>query len=302
MIWLALYRNFKTGLTNFWRNIWLSTAATLIMVITLMILTVTLLVLNLSNTTIKKVQERVDISVYFKSQTSESQILTIKSQLETLPQTASVTYISSQQALDIFKQRNANDPNIVASLGEFDQNPLPATLEVKAKSLDQYPILADALNNQQYAPYISKINFDDNRALIDRLSRVLNTVRNVGIGLLILFSFIAVLVIFNTIRLTIYNRREEVEIMRLVGATNWYIRWPFIIESTIYAFAATIVTLLLMIPVWHYIIPRIAGFFALSRAEVVGFGFFEIFLLQLAAALFLGIISSLIAIRRYLRV
>ena len=280
----------------------LSTAATLIMVVTLVILTVTALVFNLSSTTIKKVQERVDISVFFNQQIAESQIQSIQSDIQKLPQTASITYISAQQALDNFKQNNANNPAIIQSLGEFDQNPLPASLQIKAKQLDQYPIITQALSADKYKPFIAKINFDDNRAVIDRLSHLLKTVQTVGLGLVILFVIIAVLVIFNTIRLTIYNRREEVEIMRLVGATNWYIRWPFIMESILYAAAAAVITFLIMVPVWNYIIPRVAEFLGLPASQVVGFGFGEMFLMQLVIALLLGVFSSLIAIRRYLKV
>jgi len=272
------------------------------MVITLMILTVTLLVLNLSSTTIKKVQERVDISVFFNQNVTENQILTIKNDIQKLPQTDNVVYISAQQALDDFKQRNANNAAIIQSLAEFDQNPLPASLQIKAKQLDQYPQITAALSTDQYKPFISKINFDDNRQVIERLSHLLGTVKKIGLGLVILFAFIAILVIFNTIRLTIYNRREEVEIMRLVGATNWYIRWPFLMESILYAVAATIITFILMIPIWNYTIPRVALFLDLPASQVAGFGFGLMFSMQLATALLLGVISSFIAIRRYLKV
>jgi len=299
---LAIYRVFKNGLRNFWRNILLSTAATLIMVITLMILTVTAFVLNLSNTTIKKVQERVDVSAFFNQQVSEKQILSIKSDIEQLPETQSVTYISADQALADFKARNANNSAILDSLGEFDQNILPASLQVKAKSLDQYPQIEQALNADQYKPFISKVNFEDNRAVIDRLSHLLHTFKEIGLGLAALFCFIAILVIFNTIRLTIYNRREEVEIMRLVGATNWYIRWPFIIESILYSVFAAVITFVLLIPIWNYVIPSIGGFLGLPASQVVGFDLAEMFLAQLLLALVLGVLSSLFAIRKYLRV
>lgn len=299
---LSIFRIFKSGLRNFWRNIWLSTAATLIMVITLMILTVTALVLNLSNTTIKKVQERVDVSVFFNQAVSEKQILSIKQDVEALPETASVTYISAADALDAFKARNAGNQAIIESLGEFDQNILPASLQVKAKQLDQYPQIEQALSADKYKPFVSKINFEDNRTVIERLSKLLRIFKEVGLGLVALFCFIAILVIFNTIRLTIYNRREEVEIMRLVGATNWYIRWPFIMESILYSVTAAVITFLLMIPVFNYIVPSIAQFMGLPNSEVIGLSFGAMFLLQLAVGLVLGVFSSLIAIRRYLRV
>ncbi len=293
----------KNGFTNFFRNIWLSTAATLIMVITLAILTVALFLFSTSNVAIRNAQQRIDISVYFKQNVSEQQILSVKSDLEKNPEVAGINYVSAADAVKIFRQRNASNPQITQSLDQFTTSPLPATLQVKAKSLDQYSDISQIVSSDQYKQYVDHINFNDNRDIIDRISRLLGIAKSTGIGLVILFSFIAVIVIFNTIRLTIYNRKEEVEIMRLVGATNWYIRLPFIIESILYALIASIITMLLMLPIFSLLIPKINAYFELpSGSSVLGIGFGYIFLLQLGVALVLGIFSSLIAIRRYLKV
>ena len=301
---IAIYRAIKTGIVNYWRNVWLSATATLIMIVTLTILTVIMLLFSLTSFAVNNVQERVDISVYFQNQISEEQILVIKSDLEKLPEIGSVTYISSAQALELFKQRHANDPLIQESLSQLTENPLPPTLQVKAKELEQYPYIVNELNKSEYQQFIKDVNFEDNRVVIERLSRILDIVKKAGVTLAIIFAVIAILVIFNTIRLTIYNRREEVEIMRLVGATNWYIRWPFIIESMLYGVVATIVTMFLTIPVYQYIIPRMNTYLGVDPGTqgVVHFGLPVLFLIQLFVALFLGILSSMIAIRRYLKI
>ena len=230
--------------------------------------------------------------------------MVIKSDLEKLPEIGSVTYISSAQALELFKQRHANDPLIQESLSQLTENPLPPTLQVKAKELEQYPYIVNELNKSEYQQFIKDVNFEDNRVVIERLSRILDIVKKAGVTLAIIFAVIAILVIFNTIRLTIYNRREEVEIMRLVGATNWYIRWPFIIESMLYGVVATIVTMFLTIPVYQYIIPRMNTYLGVDPGTqgFVHFGLPVLFLIQLFVALFLGILSSMIAIRRYLKI
>lgn len=301
---LSIYRLFKNGLKNFYRNIWLSTAATLIMVITLLILTFTLLIFNLASVSISNVQQRVDVSAYFNNRTSEQQILKIKDDLTKIPEVASVDYISAQQALDSFKQKHANDPLITESLGELTENPLPASLEIKAKRLEDYQKIVQILGQDNYKIYIDKINFEDNRAVIERLSRILSGVKRFGVGLAIIFAFIAFMVIFNTIRLTIFNRREEVEIMRLVGATNWFIRGPFIIEAVLYAVAATIITGILMAPVFNYFVPKVNFYLGLNTTaqSFSVFGVGTLLLLQLLVALILGIGCSLFAIRRYLRI
>jgi cell division transport system permease protein len=271
------------------------------MVVTLIILIITALVVSMSIYAIKDVQQRVDVSIYFNTQTSEDQINQIKNQLEAQPQVAAVQYISAQAGLDAFKNHHANDQVIIKSLGELSSNPIPATLQVKAKDINQYDSIVQFVSQDQFKQYISKINYDDNRVIIQRLSKILSTIKDFGVTLAILFSLIAILVIFNTIRLTIYTRREEVEIMRLVGATDWYIRWPFIIESIMYAIIAVFITTILFFPLLHYVIPA----FNYYMGADISFKFINYWILfggELIVALFLGIVSSLIAIRKYLRI
>ena len=300
---IALYRAIKTGVINYWRNIWLSMTATLIMVVTLTILTVIMLLFSLTSFAVENIEGRVDISVYFRNNVSEEQILAVRDDLQQMPQVESINYISQEQALEVFKQRHANDP-LLESLDELSENPLPATLNVKAEDLDQYPQIVAELEKSEYQQFVEDVSYEDNQLLIERISRILSTTRQVGFTLVAVFSLIAFLVIFNTIRLTIYNRREEVEIMRLVGATNWYIRWPFIIESMLYGIVGSIITILLMIPVYRFIIPDMNQYLGLA-AETQGFVQYNLpilFLMQLAVALVLGVFSSMIAIRRYLRI
>ena len=144
----------------------------------------------------------------------------------------------------------------------MDENPLLATLRVQAKNLENYPKLSENISTGQFSAFIDHLNYNDNREVIDKLTKVLKIVVSVGIGLIAIFSAIAVLVLFNTLRLTIYNRREEVEIMRLVGATNWYIRGPFVAESIMYSLAATVVTAVLLIRFIPEFCPRLQGFWA----------------------------------------
>lgn len=298
-------RIIRTSIINFWRNIWLSTAATLVMTITLVILTITMLFLNMTNYIIKSVQEKVDVSVYFKNQVSEQQILAVKDQIERMPEVTSVKYISAAEGQRIFRERHINSQDIIAALNELD-NPIPATVQVKTRQLKDYAAVTERLKDQQYKIYIDKISFDDtnNRAVIERMNKIIDIAKKVGIVLAIIFSFLSIVVIFNTIRLTIFNRREEVEIMRLVGATNWYIRWPFIIESIFYAVAASVITFFLMLPLHNYILPRVSSYLGdpTSVSAINPYNLGLLFLMQLAVALALGVFSSFIAIRRYLKV
>lgn len=292
------------GLTNFRRNLWLAGASTLIMTITLIILSVLSLLFVITNSSVSTIKERVDISAYFKNGLAESQIQVVKDQLEEDSRIAEVRYVSADEALAKFKANHNNDPLLLESVGELNENPLPATLQIKAKNLEDYPAVADLLNSDKYRSSIEKVNFEDNRTLIARLNNLLKFIITVGIILIGVFSAIAVLVIFNTITLTIYNRKEEVEIMRFVGATNWYIRGPFIVEAILYSVLATIITSALIFPVYTNLLPKISNYLTPAGDTFNGniAIFIGLIIIQLAIAFTLSIISSLLAMRKYLRV
>ena len=301
---IAFFRIIKTGFVNFWRNLWLSAAATMVMTVTLIIIAILFLMFALTSYSIKTIQNTVDISVYFKIGLVEDKILSIKQTIEADPRVKEVTYISSEQALENFKQQHANDPTIQASLNELSDNPLPATLHVKANNLNDYPAINQELNGDQYKDFISKVNYEDNRLIIDRLNQILKFIVTFGLGLLIVFSLIAILVIFNTITLTIYNRKEEVEIMRLVGATNWYIRGPFLVESILYTIFSTAITAGLLIPIFTKVLPKISEYVnpQLSLLHTNLFNYWYVIVMLFLISLILSVISTMMAIRKYLRI
>lgn len=304
MSFVSFFRIIKMGLMNFRRNLWLAAASTLIMTITLIILSVLSLLFVITSSSVHTIQERVDISAYFKNGLAESQIFVVRDQLKQDTRIAEVRYVSAEEALAQFKETHKNDELITDAVGELNENPLPATLQIKAKNLDDYPAIAETLNSDKYQSSIEEVNFEDNRVLISRLNNLLKFIITFGIILIAVFSSIAVLVIFNTITLTIYNRREEVEIMRLVGATNWYIRGPFIMEALIYSLAATIITSALLFPVYSGVLPKISQYLTSSGYTFDGnlSLFAALVLAQLVIAFILSTISSLLAMRRYLRV
>lgn len=304
MNFVSFFRIIRMGFTNFRRNLWLASASTLIMTITLIILSVLSLLFVITNSSVKTIQERVDISAYFKNGLAESQILTLREQLKQDSRIEEVRYVSAEEALSQFKETHKNDALLIESVGELNENPLPATLQIKAKNLEDYPAIADTLNSDKYQSAIEKVNFEDNRVLIERLNNLLKFIITIGIILIAVFSSIAVLVIFNTITLTIYNRREEVEIMRLVGATNWYIRGPFMIEAILYSVIATVVTSILIFPIYNTLLPKVSQYLTASGYTFNGdLGvFFGLILVQLVIAFTLSAISSLLAMRKYLRV
>lgn len=301
---IGFFRIIKSGFVNFWRNLWLSTAATMVMTITLVIFGVLFLMFALTSYSIKTIQNTVDVSVYFKIGLAETQIMSLKKDIETDPKVKETSYTSAAQALEDFKTKHQGDASLLGSLNELTENPLPATLHIKAATLDDYPAIATSLGADKYKDFIIKVNFEDNRMIIERLGRILKFIITFGLGLIAVFSLIAILVIFNTITLTIYNRKEEVEIMRLVGATNWYIRGPFLIEALLYSVFSTVATALLFIPVFSKVMPKITQYVN-PQVTLYGqnvFNYWYLVLMMLAVSIILSMFTTMVAIRKYLRV
>ncbi len=302
MLLLTLRRTFYSGFTHFRRNGWLSFAVISIISLTLLIIS-TLIVLSIAaNLVIKSVQDKVDISVYFKSDVEESRIMEFRSTVLQYKEVKSADYISKDRALAEFKSKNADNPVIMQSIDAIGDNPLNASVNIKAVTPDKYDVIATAVQNSAYKDDISRINYAKNKIVIERLNNVLSTTRKVGATLAALFSLIAILITFNAIRITIYAHRQEIEIMRLVGASNPYIRMPFIFEGIIYGAASAIIVMLILFPIIKIAAPFIAGAVSVKDVQTNFMHYFWlIFLVQLITGIALGTISSLIAIRRYLK-
>lgn len=269
--------------------------------VTLIILTGLLLVLGMISYSLTEIKDRVDVSVYLKTSTAEGDALALKAKILENDRVEKIDYISGDDALAAFKRRHAGDEALIASLSELPENPLSPTLRVKAKDLSEYPMLVEQLQTIEGNDIITKVNFEDNKLLIDRLSRMLTITATGGAGLLLAFALLAILVNFNTVALAIYHRREEVEIMRLVGATNWYIRGPFLVEALIYSALATIITSFAVVPLYLNALPRLASAFGLDPNFTGFFTLPRLILMQLVLALIISSTASLLAIRKYLK-
>lgn len=297
-------RVLKFGAENFWRNIWLSVATTLIMIVTLFIIT-TIVILNLlANVAIDQVQKKVDLTVYFKTTAQEDRILEVRSQVQNLNNVETVRFVSKDDALAQFKKAHQDDELILKSLEELDENPLEASLVVKAIRTEDYEGISDFLSSDRFSDVIGKVDFQENKDVIDRLVRIANTIRKGGLAVGGAFVVIAILVVFNTVRLAIYTHKEEIGIMKLVGATNWFIRGPFLLEGVFYGIIGAAITLAMLYPILNAANPKITAFFDGQSFDMVQF--FSQNLLWIAGGMvalgiLLGIISSSIAVGRYLR-
>lgn len=293
-------RVIKIGYLSFRRNGWLSTATILVIVLVLFVLGNLVFLGAFANTVLDNFESKIDISVYFTGDAPEEGIFQVKSEVAGLPDVSEVTYVSKEEALALFRERHKANALIADALEELGDNPLAASLNIRARDPSSYGAISEFLLQKNY-PLVDKVNYFENQAVIDRLSSIMSTVRGSGALLALFLAFVAILVAFNTVRLAIYTLREEVGIMRLVGATQWFIRGPFLISGMIYGVIAASVTTLAFFPLTWLAAPKLAILvpdFNLFQYFISNFA--EFFAILLFTGVALGTISSFIAIRRYL--
>ena len=290
----------RAGWLGFWRNAWLSAATIIVMTLVLFVVGNLVFLGALSHTVLRSLESKIDVSVYFTPDAPEQEILTLKREMEARPDVKEVSYISRDSALASFRERHKDSALIVGALDELDDNPLQASVNIKAADSSQYGAISDFLAEKK-SPIVSKINYFENQDVIDRLSSIVGSVRGAGAVLTIFLAFVAVLVAFNTIRMAIYTVREEIKIMRLVGASRWFIRGPFLVTGLLYGAAAGALITLAFLPLTWLAAPKLL----LLVPDFNLFRYFisnglEFFLIMLGAGIFLGVVSSLITVRRYL--
>ncbi len=302
-MWITFKRIIKSGLQSFWRNGWLSTATISVMVLTLVVISILLMTNLTASAVLLNLQNKIDVSVYFKLEAQEEDVLVVKSQLEKLNEVERVEYISREQALDNFREKHKDNPYLIQGLQELGENPLEASLNIKAREASQYEAIGQFLEGIYYTNIIDKVDYKQNKEMIDRLSSIIANIKIAGLTLSGILALIVILVTFNAIRLAIYSSRDEIKIMRLVGANNWFIRGPFIVEGVLYGIISSLITLGILYPVFWFVSPKISGFLPIEDL----FSYFQanslaLLALLLGAGIVLGIFSSFIAVRKYLRV
>lgn len=302
-MFLVIARTFKESLSNFVRNGWLSIAAVSVLLLSLFIIGILFMVTKVSNDVLLNTQNKVNVSVYLKSDVSEDRIMEIKKEIEGYPNIQSVQYVSRDQALEDFKKSNIGEPVIIQSLEEIGENPLLASLVVKATGPDKYEAVSNQISDATFKDDISRVNYGRNKEIIEKLNNLINETKKIGLILVGLFSVISILIIFNTVRITIYTHKQEIEVMRLVGASNNYIRLPFVFEGIIYGLIATVISLLALFGVIKFISSFLPSLF--SDGYLTSLFLHNLLILlgiQLLAGVILGVLSSMIAIRKYLKI
>ncbi len=298
-----IVRVINQGWVNFKRNSWLAFGTIGIMVLALLIFSGLVAFNVVSQTTVASLEEKVDVTAYLKTEVSDDQARDIVRELESMSGVSLVNYVSRDQALEDFKKRHQNEELVQQALLELGENPLQASLEIKAGNSSQYASLVGFIENSSFRNLIDKIDFYENEIVINRLQKISSGLQVGGILVTLILSVIAILITFNTIRLTIYSQKQEIEIMRLVGASNWHIRGPFVVEGAIYGIIAGLAVLAIFYPIVFLASPRIQAFIpSVNLVSYFSSFFGQMLVLVFGLGIALGIISSFIAVRRYLKI
>ncbi len=304
-----MFTNFKRvfhfAIQDFFRNKGMSLAAIFVLIVTILLVTGLFFVRGVNAYLVETVQNKIDITAYFKADTAEEDILQVRKELlAKAPDIKTVEYVSKDQALAEFNEKHSDNPVFSNALTEVGGNPfLPALNITTTPDTAHYEEIANILSQPGYGPFIEKVDFSQKKDTIEKVFTITNNINKFGIGLGIVLMLVVILVVFNTIRLVIENSKAEITTQRLVGASAWFVRAPFVIEGALFGLIAAVVC---------FIITLAFAYFASPASEIImpGFSLFRYFItnilliiaIQIVVGAGLGVLSSSIVVRRYLKV
>ena len=272
------------------------------MVVTLFVFSNLVLFDFFTNEVIKIIRNKIDLSVYFNSSVDESEIFKVKDIVTQLPEVERVDYLSREEALTSFNEKHTNNEVVRRALEELGINPLQSSLNIKVKQGESYETVVAFIDGAPFKDSISKVNFTENRLIIERLNKLVSAIQKFGWGVIIVFAALAILIAFNSVRMAIYSFKEEINIMRLVGASKWFIRGPFMIMGLIISLAASAAVFLV---IWLAVLgfgPRINAFVPEINLNVFfSDNFFKILLLQTLTGVAIMLFSVYLAFNKYLK-
>lgn len=300
-------RIIHTAWRGFWRNGWLSLVAVFIMMQVLLLVGLFLNINSGVNTAIQKLNQKIDLSLFFKDYVADSDILVFQSDIQSIDGVKDAQFISRDKALERYMASSQHDQGLLDMISN-DSSFFPTSLEIQLDNANSIETVAQTIKTRDTANIIAKTSLEKNKEMINKLQKFNRLLiwGNLIVSLILLI--IALLIIFNTIRITIFTRREEIEIMKLVGATDWYIRWPFILEGVLYGVFGAILAFLLTLGTYqgimlifrnHYwSLQSISSYIDLSNYMLL----VRLFVFQLFFGVLVGSISSYLSTKRYLRI
>ena len=301
---LTLYRIIKFSFQDIARNIWLSAATIIILLLALFSINTLITIRVTSDSATLAIKEKIDIALYIKAETPETEILSLKDSISKMERVKSVTYISQEDALADFREKYKNNQEILAALKELGRNPLSPSLVIFPSNLDEAGLLINELRMIDNS-IIESRDFSDNTVVLNKINSITKKINEVGFFIIAVFILTSLLVIYNTIRVTIYTHRQEIEIMRLVGASNTFIYLPYVFSAFVYTLLSTLIIIAIFYPFLTLLQPYLEVFFMGYNINILAYfinNFWSIFGFQFLAILVINVLASLVAVRRYAKV
>ncbi|HSX14391.1 MAG TPA: permease-like cell division protein FtsX [Candidatus Saccharimonadales bacterium] len=302
---ITFWRISQDGFRNFLRNAWLSVAATAVMTVTLVLMTFSYISNSALSSTIKSVTDKIDVSVYLLSTTTQDQVNDFEHALLASPNVASVNYVTQAQAVANYREENKTKPELLKAL-DVAGSALPPSIQIKAKNTQRLDDIAAIVDQSKFKalqdPSAPPSYSGSRKTTIDRIVHFSNFFQRTSLLASIGFVVISILIIFNTIRMAIFTRREEIEIMKLVGATSWFIRGPFLIEASLYGLIAAALALLFCYGLLLGGASKLGSYIDISHTVAVFRHYPAVVVLaEIVAGILIGATSSLLAMARYLK-
>lgn len=301
---MSFLRVLKFAFQDMIRNIGLSAMTVLILVLMLLSINTLIIINAITGEAVRTIKEQIDVSVYFNEESTDDEIEEIKSYVNSFPEVVEIKFFSEEEVLAGFREEHADNPEIIAALDELGENPLGPTMIIRTREPKDYEKVITALSVPEYETIIEAKTFGDTEKAIERIHVITTQVERFGVALSALFAFIAFLIIFNTIRVAIYTQRSEISIKKLVGASNWFVQGPYIIESFIFTIISIVITGGLILFSLRFLDPYVQVVFGKTAmlATYYQTNFWLLLLIHFVSVLLLTVLSSILAMRKYLRV
>jgi len=301
---LSFFRIIKFSFQDIARNIWLSIVTITILLIALFSINTLLTVRVVSDNAVNAVKEKIDISLYLKPESAEREIIALQERIKGLPEVKSVKYTSKQNALDSFRSRYSDNQEILQALRELGTNPLSPSLSIVPADLDNAANLINILR-QLDSNIIESRDFSDNSIIVTKIQNITQRINEIGLIIIIIFVLTSLLVVYNSIRVAVYTHKREIEIMRLVGASNFFIYMPFLFSAFIYALVSTMIMIAIFYPALTIFQPYLEVFLAGYNVNLLNYfvyNFWPIFGAQFGVIFFITLMASFYAVRKYARI
>lgn len=301
---ISFFRVIKFAFQDIFRNFSLSVMTVLILILMLLSVNTVIFIKVLTGQATETIKDQIDVSIYFDHQATDKQVEEMKKYVSSFPEVTESTFLTKEETLQEFKKTYADNPKIINALAELTDNPLGSMLIVKTREPGDYKKIIQALSVPEYKGIVEARTFEDTEKAIERIDTITKSVEQFSVALSGFFALIAFIIIFNTIRVAIYTQRIEISIKKLVGATNWFIRGPYLIEALLFSAISAALTGLFVIFAARALDPYVGLMFQ-QPGFLTNYLFSHILVLfgmQFAAVLLLTIVSSLLAMRKHLRV